>query len=141
MPIFVDRAGALSIGAAAAAAAAVAEPLRSLYSPSLARNSSSERLSFPCPFKNSFLDPSIILILPQKFLVVEVLSSKVLQDSTLSVFCSPFSSTTRVCGGLDGSRRCSLMMQIVYRQKHNIYYLSRVKMDDDRLMEKGEHTM
>ena len=29
------------------------------------------------------------------------------------------------------------MMQIVYTQKHNIYYLSRVRMDDDRLIEKG----
>ena len=139
MPILVDRAGALFMGAAAAAA--VAEPLRSMCSLSLARNSSSERLSFPCPFRNSFFDSSIFLLLPQKFLAVEVPSSKVLQDSTLSVFCSSFSSTIRVRGGLYGSRRCSLMMQIFYRQKHNVSYLSRVKMDDDRLMKKGEHTM
>ena len=33
------------------------------------------------------------------------------------------------------------MMQIVYTQKHNIYYLCRVRMDDDRLIEKGEYTM
>ena len=125
----------------AAAAAAVAEPLRSMHSLSLAGNSSSERLSFPCPFRNFFLDPSIFLLMPQKFLAVEVPSSKVLRDSTLSVFRSPFSSTIRVRDGLDGSRRCSLMMQIVYRHKQNIYYLSRVKMDDDRLMKKGEHTM
>ena len=112
-----------------------------MYSLGLARNSSSERLSFPSPFKNPLLDSSIFLLLPQKFLAVEVPSLKVLQNSTLSVFGSPFSSTISVCGGLDGSRRCSLMMQIVYRQKHHIYYLSRVKMDDDRLMKKGEHTM
>ena len=30
-------------------------------------------------------------------------------------------------------------MQIVYTQKHNIYYLIRVKMDDDGLIEKGEY--
>ena len=118
MPILVDRAGALSMGAAAAAA--VAEPLRSMGSLSLARNSSSERLSFPCPFRNSFLDSSIFLLLPQKFLAVEVPSLKVLQDSTLSVFRSSFRSTIRVRNGLDGSRRCSLMMQIFYRQKHNV---------------------
>ena len=29
------------------------------------------------------------------------------------------------------------MMQIVYTQKHNIYYLNRVRMDDDRLIDKG----
>ena len=139
MPFLVDRAGSHSMGAAATAA--VAEPLRSMCSLSLARNSSSERLSFPCPFRNSFLDSSIFLLLPQKFLAVEVPSSKVLQDSTLSVFRSSFSSTIRVRDGLDGSRRCSLMMQIFYRQKHNVSYMSRVKMDDDRLMKKGEHTM
>ena len=138
MPILVDRAGALSMGAAAAAA--VAEPLRSMYSMSLARNSSSERLSFRSPFRNSLLDSSIF-VLPQKFLAVEVPSSKVLEDSALSVFRSSFNSTVRVRDGLDGRRRCSLMMQIVYTHKHNIYFLSRVKMDDDRLIKKGEHTM
>ena len=139
IPILVDGTGELSMGAAAAAA--VAEPLRSMYSLSLARNSSSERLSFPSPFRNFFVDSSFFLLLSQKFLAVEVSTSKVLQDPTLSVFRSPFSSTIRVHDGLDGSRRCSLMMQIVYTHKHKIYCLSRVKMDDDRLMKKGEHTM
>ena len=32
------------------------------------------------------------------------------------------------------------MMQIVYTQKHNIYYLSRVRINDDRLIDKGERT-
>ena len=34
-----------------------------------------------------------------------------------------------------------MIMQIVYTQTHNIYYLGRVRKDDDRLMEKGERTM
>ena len=33
------------------------------------------------------------------------------------------------------------MVQIVYTQKHSIYYLSRVRMDDDRLIEKEAHKM
>ena len=31
------------------------------------------------------------------------------------------------------------MMQIVYTQKHNIYYLSRVRGRDDRLTERGAY--
>ena len=38
----------------------------------------------------------------------------------INVFRSPFSSTIRVREGLDGSRRYSLVMQIVYTQKYNI---------------------
>ena len=59
------------------------------------------------------------LLLLQKFLAAEVPSSKVLQDSTLSVL------------------RCSLVMQIVYTQPHKIYYLSRVRRNDDRPKERG----
>ena len=33
------------------------------------------------------------------------------------------------------------MMKIVHTQKHNIYDLSRVWMDDDRLIERGEYKM
>ena len=139
IPMLVDGAGALSMSAAAAAA--VTEPVRCMYSLSLARKSSWERLSFPSPFENSLLDSSIFLLLPQKFLAVEVPNSKVLQHLSLSVCRSPLSSTIRVGDGLHWSRRCFLMMQIVYTQKHSICYLSRVKMDDDRLIKKGEHTM
>ena len=115
VPILVD--GALSVGAAVAGA--VARFPLSTCSLSLA-NSSSEKFATSL-FKESLLGSSIFLLLPQKFLAVEVPGLKVLQDSTLSVFCSLFSSTVRVRDGLDGSRRYSLMMQIIYTQKHNIY--------------------
>ena len=49
-------------------------------------------------------------------------------------------STIRIRDSLDVRGRCSLMMQIVYTQTHDIYYLSRVRKDDDKLIEKGERT-
>ena len=101
IPILVDGAGVLSMGAAAAGA--VARSLRSTCSLSLA-NSSSEKFA-TSSFRESLLEPSTVLLLPQKFLAVEAPSSKVLQDPTLSVFRSPFSSTIRVRDGLDGSKR------------------------------------
>ena len=61
---------------------------------------------------------------------------------SFALFRSPLSSTIRVRDGLDGSRRYSLMMQIVYTKPHKIYYLSRVRVrgDYDRLIDKGRRT-
>ena len=53
IPILLGGAAAVSIGAAA-------RPLRSMYSPSLRWNSSSERSSFPRWFKNSLVNSSIL---------------------------------------------------------------------------------
>ena len=79
IPIFVDE--ALSIGAA------VARSLLSTCSLSLA-SSSSEKVATRS-FRVLLLESSIFLLLPQKFLAVEVPGLKVLQDPTLSVFRSP----------------------------------------------------
>ena len=77
----------------------------------------------------------------QAFPAAEAPSSKVLQDTKLSMLRSPFGSTVQVRDGVDGSKRCSLRMEIVYTQPHNIYYLSRVRSDDDRLIQRGEYEM
>ena len=87
IPILVD--GALSIGAAVAGA--VARSLLSTCSLSLA-NSSSEKF-VTSSLREPLLGSSIFLFLPQKFLAVEVPGLKVLQDPTLSMFRSRFSST------------------------------------------------
>ena len=39
-----------------------------------------------------------------------------------NVLINPLSSTIRVRDGLDGNRRCSLMMQILYTHPHNKYF-------------------
>ena len=56
IPILLGGAAAVSIGAVGAAA----RPLRSMYSPSLRWNSSTERSSFPRWFKNSLVNSSIL---------------------------------------------------------------------------------
>ena len=61
------------------------------------------------------------------------------ETGRLIMFRSPFSSTIRVRDGINGSRRYSLMIPIVYTQKHNTYNLSRVRGRDDRLTERGTY--
>ena len=85
IPMLVDGAGSVSIGAAVAGA--VARSLLSICSFSLA-NSSSEKFT-AISFRESLLGSSIFVLQRQKFLVDEVPSLKVLQDPTLSVFRSP----------------------------------------------------
>ena len=85
IPMLADGAGSVSMGAAVAGA--VVRSLLSTYSLSLA-NYSSEKFA-TSSFRESLLESSIFLFLPQKFLAVEVRGLKVLQDPTLSVFRRP----------------------------------------------------